>query len=271
MRAANLTISVPNNGCDKNCPYCVSKMTGFVDPNVPLMLRNINKVKTLARAAQVTNVLFTGKGEPTLNWDILVNMIKSFREWPTELQTNGFYLSQNCEALSELAKAGLDVVAVSIDKIKQFDDFRKLFKNIRGLGMTVRVTLNITRMIPEAISYNGLISLCKSVGVEQFLLRNIVAPTHAEESRYTKWISMNTSQAQYDRLEGQMKMCLETEGKFLRETEFGMRIYDYRGVSVTSSDYCIQDTAGPNTIRSLIFLDDGHCYTTWYSKASRLF
>jgi len=271
MRAANLTISVPNNGCDKNCPYCVSQMTGFVDPDKQLMMRNINKVKTLARAAQVTNVLFTGKGEPTLNWDILVDMIKSFREWPTELQTNGLYLNDNCESLAELAKAGLDVVAVSIDKLKQFADFKQLFKNIRKLGMTVRVTLNVTRMIPESVTYNGLISICKSVGVEQFLLRNIVTPTHAGESRYSKWISMNTSQAQYDKLVGEMKNCLNADGMFLRETEFGMRIYDYRGVSVTSSDYCIQDSSNNKNIRSLIFLDDGHVYTTWYSKASRLF
>lgn len=271
MRAANLTISIPYAGCDKNCPYCVSKMTGPVKADVPLMNRNIRKVKTLARAAQVTNVLFTGKGEPTLNWDILLDMVRTFRDWPTELQTNGIFLSENCEKLQDLASAGLNVVAISIDTVKQFRDYKQLFKNIRGLGMTVRVTLNVTRKIPETLSYNGIISLCKSVGVEQFLLRNIVVPTHAEESRYTKWIKMNTSQAQYDRLVGQMKMCLETEGKFLRVTEFGMRIYDYRGVSVTSSDYCIQDSNDNTNIRSLIFLEDGHVYTSWNSIASRLF
>ena len=31
MRANNLTISVPYKGCDKDCPYCVSKMTGYME------------------------------------------------------------------------------------------------------------------------------------------------------------------------------------------------------------------------------------------------
>lgn len=271
MRAANLTISIPYLGCDKNCPYCISRITGFPKPNTGKLKRNINKVKTLARAAQVTNVLITGKGEPTLNWNFLLDIVEKFQDWPVELQTNGLLLNKHLDKVNTLAIHGLDVVAISIDKIEQFTDFKELFKRIHNLGMTIRVTLNVTKMIPRTATFNYLISICKQHKIDQFLLRNIVAPTHAQVSEYTKWIEENTSPEQYDKLVGEMNMCLEKFGMFLRETEFGMKIYDYRGVSITKSDYCIQDSSNGNNIRSLILLDDGHLYTNWYSKASRLF
>jgi organic radical activating enzyme len=271
MRAANLTISIPYLGCDKNCPYCVSKMTGYPKPNSGLMGRNIDKVKTLARAAQITNVLLTGKGEPCLNWNTLLKYVEAFQDWPLELQTNGIILNKHLDKVNTLLIHGLDVVAISIDKIEQFTTFSKLFKRIHDLGMTSRVTLNVTNMIPKTATFNYFISICKQHNIDQFLLRNIVAPTHAQVSEYTKWIDENTSPEQYDKLVGEMNMCLEKFGTFLRETEFGMKIYDYRGVSITKSDYCIQDSSNGNNIRSLILLDDGHLYTNWYSKASRLF
>ena len=271
MRAANLTISIPYLGCDKNCPYCVSKMTGYPKPNSGKLRRNIDKTKTLARAAQVTNVMITGKGEPTLNWNTLLDIIERFQEWPVELQTNGLLLAKHLDKVNTLAVYGLDVVAISIDKIEQFNDFKDLFKRIQDVGMTSRVTLNVTKMIPRTATFNYFISICKQHNIDQFLLRNIVAPTHAQVSEYTEWIKENTSQAHYDKLVGEMNVCLDKFGLFLRETEFGMKIYDYRGVSITRSDYCIQDSSTVNNLRSLILMDDGHVYTNWYSKASRLF
>ena len=271
MRAANLTISIPYNGCDKNCDYCVSKMTGSIETNTDLMLRNINKVKTLARAAQITNVLFTGKGEPCLNWEELVDYIKEFKDFPCELQTNGIILNNNINLVDTLQFYGLDVVALSIDKLEQFSEYSKLFKRIQDVGMTSRVTLNITNMIPEITTFRDVVVQCIAHGVDQLLLRNIVIPNNVPKSKYTKWIRDNTNPSQYDTMVDEMREELAKNGKFLRSTEFGMLIYDYMGISVTTSDYCIQDNSKNIDIRSLIYLDDGHLYTSWNSKASRLF
>ena len=271
MRAANLTISIPYKGCDKNCPYCVSKMTGSVKTNTPLMMRNINKVKTLARAAQVTNVLFTGKGEPCLNWLQLVDYIDEFKEFPCELQTNGIILNNNINLVDALQHYGLDVVALSIDKLEQFSEYKNLFKRIQDVGMTSRVTLNVTNMIPEVTTFRDVVVQCLAYGVDQLLLRNIVIPNNVPKSKYTMWIRDNTNPAQYDTMVDEMREELAKHGTFIRSTEFGMLIYDYMGISVTTSDYCIQDNSQNIDIRSLIFLDDGHLYTSWNSKASRLF
>jgi len=271
MRAANLTISIPYEGCDKNCDYCVSKMTGSIETNTDLMLRNINKVKTLARAAQVTNVLFTGKGEPCLNWEELVDFIAKFKDFPCELQTNGIILNNNINLVDTLQFYGLDVVALSIDKLEQFSEYSKLFKRIQDVGMTSRVTLNITNMIPEITTFQDVVLLCIAYGVDQLLLRNIVIPNNVPKSKYTKWIREYTNPAQYDKMVALMNEELRKNGKFLRSTAFGMSIWDYKGISVTNSDYCIQENSNDVDIRSLIFQEDGHLYTNWNSKASRLF
>jgi len=271
MRASNLTISIPYAGCDKNCPYCVSQMTGLIKPNVDLMFRNISKVRTLASAAQVTNVLFTGKGEPCLNFKDLAFFLRKFNDFPCELQTNGILLNERLWNVQSLRTSGLDIVAISIDNINQFSQYNKLFAMIKKVGMTSRVTLNITKKIPETIRFDDIIEYCKFYNVDQLLLSNVVIPRGVGISKYTEWIANNTNPAQYDRMVEQMVTALAEEGTFLRSTEFGMKIWDYRGISVTSSDYCIQDSNKNNDIRSLIFLEDGHLYTSWASNASRIF
>ena len=100
LKAENLTISVPNAGCDKNCPYCVSRMTGYVDNDYPKMLRNVSKVIHVARAAEVTSVLFTGKGEPILAYRELIELAGLFNFWPLELQTNGIGLAGGDDSLA---------------------------------------------------------------------------------------------------------------------------------------------------------------------------
>ena len=50
MRAQNLTISVPYKGCDKDCPYCVSKMTGYIESDEGAFYGNMEKVSKIGRA-----------------------------------------------------------------------------------------------------------------------------------------------------------------------------------------------------------------------------
>jgi molybdenum cofactor biosynthesis enzyme MoaA len=44
MRANNLTISI-NAPCNKDCSYCISKMTFAPQPDHELFLRNIKKIE----------------------------------------------------------------------------------------------------------------------------------------------------------------------------------------------------------------------------------
>lgn len=273
MRAQNLTISIPPGDmlCDKNCPYCVSRMTGYPKTNIRLMFKNVPKVKTLAQNAQVTGVLLTGKGEPTLNRPDLMWLLREFNSYPVELQTNGINLSTDFQYLEDLAENGLNVLAVSIDHTSQFVSYYELFARSKELGMLTRAAINITNRIPKETTFNNLIDLCRESYVDQLMLRQIVVPNYVKgDSATAKWINENVDPEQYERLFAEMKAGCTLHGRFLRQLHFGPGVYEYRGVSVSYSDYCIQDSNEGEDIRSLIFLEDGHLYTSWNSTASAI-
>lgn len=275
MRAQNLAISVPTTMagiCDKNCEYCVSRMTGYMKSNRKLMHRNLPKVKELAHVGQVTSVLLTGKGEPTMNRTDLNWLMEEFNHLPLELQTNGLRLSKDLVYLVDLAYCGLNTLAVSIDSLKMFNEYETMFRKSKELGLINRVTLNITNKIPDDIPFDNLAAICISSGVDQLMLRNVVIPSNVStDTKEAQWIEKNVDPLLYFRLQQELRDRCKKEGMLLRRLNFGSTVYDYHGVSVTYSDYCVQDDNDGEDIRSLIFMEDGHCYTSWNSKASILF
>ena len=274
MRAQNLAISVPITKagiCDKNCEYCVSRMTGYMQPNRALMQKNLPKVKELAHVGQVTSVLLTGKGEPTMSRTDLHWLMDEFKHLPTELQTNGLRLSKDLGYLIDLAHAGLNTLAVSIDTLDMFTDYREMFKKSMELGMVTRVTLNVTNKVPRDVRFDTLVELCRMNYIDQLMLRNVVVPSNVPRTKEVRWIEKNVFPNVYFRLQSELKRICEKEGMMIRRLNFGSIVYDYQGISVTYSDYCVQDDNDGKDIRSLIFMEDGHCYTSWNSRASILF
>jgi len=270
MKANNLTISIPYNGCDKKpqCPYCVSKITGSMKSNPELMARNTTKVLTMARLSQVSSVLLTGKGEPCLNIDEVIKYIRAFKEFPVELQTNGIFLSKYTDYVQVLADAGMNVIAVSVDKDTNTLTLEDLAKAIHRAGMLLRVSFNVTK---TDLSFSDLLYSFRIRGVDQFTLRNIVAPNFTSETPQSVWIHDNVDLKAYPRLLWEMKTACKEMGHHLRSLAYGAEVYDLNGVAVSFSDYCIQDNNNGEDLRSLIYQEDGHCYTSWNSKASMLF
>ena len=272
MNANNLTISVPNLGCNKNCPYCVSKMTGMMESNFSLMQRNIPKVTTVARAAGVTSVLFTGKGEPLLNFGDLLTLLERFCDWPCELQTNGLSLLEFDfrRSFLALASASLDTLAVSIDRLADFERFRALFSAARDSGLNTRATLNVTRLLSPAShpepTLSELLSLSRASAIDQLTLRNISIPEGVpEDDPRARWIRDNSADALFGKLVEEVR-----QGRLVRMLPYGAKAYDLSGISVAFFEYCVQDRNSADDIRSLIFQEDGHLYTTWNSRASIL-
>jgi hypothetical protein len=303
MRANNLTISIPNKGCDKHCPYCVSGINGYVDANVDNMKRNVQKVLTVARAARVSSVLLTGKGEPFLNFEDVLYFTKAFSEYPVEIQTNGRWLSDHIfgctpgfgpikdtpernkkSCLPDLWTAGMNTISFSIDDENEPPSFKEMVKAIHKIGMVVRVTFNITDKLILSCSegevdltFDNLVTRCLMWDVDQMTLRNICIPNNAVRTSFGKakpqiyWIKDNVDPETYKRLSGEMKMACESGGFLVRNLPYGAKVYEYRDISVSYSDYCIQDNNNGEDIRSLIFMEDGGLYTSWNSRASRLF
>ncbi|MBN2225272.1 MAG: hypothetical protein JW765_11385 [Deltaproteobacteria bacterium] len=271
LKAENLTISVPNLGCDKNCPYCVSRMTGYVTNNFPRMLRNCKKVIHVARAAEVTSVLFTGKGEPTLAYRELTSLARLFNFWPLELQTNGIGLAAGDDSLLKgLYDAGFDVIAVSVDTAGQLDACRELFSRIRDAGLLSRITVNITDLLGD-VTFPSLLDYCRQTGISQLTLRRIVTPENPKDMKTADWIADNVDDNDYRSLMEQARLYVSEQGKLIRTLNHGVEVYDCGGVSFSYSDYCIQERNRGDNIRSLVFLEDGHLYTSWNSASSILF
>lgn len=273
MKAQNLTISLPYKGCDKNCPYCISKMTGPIKTDRNLMVRNIPKVKTLATAANVTSVLLTSKGEPFLDFWEVVKFAVEFNEFPVEVQTNGLWLSklpasEQSAKIGALSTAGVNTVAVSVDTLDEIEYFSELFFQLYDNNIVVRVCVNVTDKLTS--SFTVIFDRTADTGcVRQLLVRNITVPKRHTETadalKAVEWINSNVDDRRFFDLK--QGLCLDC----IRTTPFGNRVYDLKGISVIFSDYCLQEANRTEDIRSLVFQEDGHVYTSWNSPASILF
>jgi molybdenum cofactor biosynthesis enzyme MoaA len=274
MQAQNLTISIPADKCDKDCPYCISKITWKTKPNIPLMNRNIQKVKRLATIAGVTSVLITSKKEPFQNYEEMIRIANLFsRDNWLEIQTNGVYFSKNPYKLTlELYQAGVNVLAISVDRMKSINRLSESLKILSDFGIVTRLCLNITGFITDIFTFDEIMTNIISVGnVRQVLLRNINYPKNANINHpVVIWIDKNVNMIEgYQNLYNQMmKMKLD---KIRTIPQTGLTTYDYNDISVCFSDYCIQESNEYENIRSLIIQDDGHVYTSWDKKASILF
>ncbi len=272
LKAENLTISVPNRGCNKNCPYCVSRMTGYMTSNYDRMIRQSKKVRTVARAAEITSVLFTGKGEPTFgdSYRMLEGLIREFNEWPCELQTNGILLNENPHWFDQLCLAGLDVLAVSIDSDKQMKTFEPLWKRVREAEKVARITVNVTQLM-GSVHPLWWINQCNKYGISQLTFRRVTVPELNVSKTTSNWIAKNAPDHIYNDLSELVRRQVKQEGRLIRSLKNGVQIWDIDDVAVATSDYCIQERDEGDNLRSLVYQEDGHLYTGWGSKASILF
>jgi MoaA/NifB/PqqE/SkfB family radical SAM enzyme len=248
-------------------------MTGYPTPNLDLMLRNLPKVQRLAHAAQVTSILITGKGEPCMNIKNLMKFISSFKDYPVELQTNGRRLANSYTTLDRLVGAGLNVLAVSMDEMLDFKEYEGLFERAKNRGLVNRAVINLTDKFDPKLPLRNFLEFCIEKQVDQLTFRKIMVPNFvvegtAKSEKAQKWIKKHTSMTQYTDM---MKEIQDIAHHVIRELPFGATVYDIDGIAVTAFDYCVQDMNNNEDIRSLIFMEDGHVYTSWNSKASILF
>ncbi len=182
---------------------------------------------------------------------------------------------QHCaQYLVDLIRLG-NVLAFSLDTIDEFNKFKPLFKSVTAAGVILRITMNVTNKlyinIDESL-FEELIDKCIEVGASQLTVRQITIPANHLENdvalETVKWINENGDPEKYEYLS---RMINVAANHLIRTLPYGARVYDYRGIGVVAFDYCIQDFNDGENIRSLIFEEDGHLYTSWNSNASVLF
>lgn len=276
MKANNLSISIPSDTkCKKNCPYCISKMTGPAKIDPRNFMKNLDKVKTLADHSEVSSVIITGKTEPLQEENlILVSIIgEVFKDYPLEIQTNGLTLTKD-SVIQILEESHINTIAVSIDKMQQFIRLSDTLKSLDRKGFNVRVTINITS---DVLTYplETIIDICKLSKVSQLSFRRLTVPKNRvsapESDKAAKYISEVYGESVTLFL-GEFENELSLKGTFVRSLPFGASLFMYEGLSCTSFENCIQEEAEDDNIRSLIYYEDGHLSTSWYgSNFGRIF
>lgn len=277
MKAQTLSICMPGTACDKKCPYCVSKMTWAPQKDEEAWIHNMPKVVHFARMAQVTDVIITGKGEPTLSEHFTL-AIESFSQWPVVLQTNGKSLSKELPRLKRLAGFGLNVISVSIDDPAQMSEYKGLWDGVKETSpLTSRATVMLT---PEvcAVPFTEWVAMCKFYGIRGLSFREITIPKDyvhtkqgAEVARWIQGLDGNKTIVEWKKDFDQIFLSSPRTPRTIRRLPYGAVIKDFDGISVTKFEYCIQDSTSEDDIRSLVYNQDGHLYTTWSSPASLVF
>jgi hypothetical protein len=282
MKASNLTISIPDRGCDQECPYCISKITGKVKTNFDLMQRNTRKIRTIAQAAGCTSVLITSKGETLRAMDEAKWFMTQLDEFPTEIQTNGKILFDNfIENEGSLLTMfsvirNLNVIALSIDTLDKMILFKDMIEKIRSTGILVRICLNLSDRIPVVYTrFKDL--LPKLLPADQILVRHLSYPKlktdpfnpQSARPKQADWIDKHVNFDRYQRMYESMTDM--DSSQMIRVLPHGTTVWDVAGISVCFSDWCVQESNRSDDIRSLIFLEDGHLYTSWAAKGSILF
>lgn len=267
MKANNLTVCVPNKGCDKNCLYCVSKMTFEPDSDYQLMIRNAKKISKMAEIANVTSILFTGKGEPFLNFYEMIGLMQKFKDFPIEIQTNGLLLAQRYEDfLPTLYREGVNTIAISIDDAFS-NSMWNLIDRIQQYKINTRICFNVSSKFPRNIT-----DLLKSIegSVRQVIFRKISIPQNTKQTKQSDevqdYIIKTDGSDNYNQIFDKMRSF-----PVLRHTVDGSYVFGYKNMSILMSDYCVQSSNNIDDIRSLIFHQDGHLYTSWDHQGSILF
>jgi len=271
MKTNNITISIPYKGCDKNCEYCSSKLIKeAIIPNDNLFLQNLNKIVFLSKKSEdITSILITSRGEPLLNKDILFVVLEKFKNCITKIQTNGKILYDdflsNKSIIEKLYKLRLNIISFSIDTILDIEKYSEMFKYLSD-KFVLRISLIITKKLNDNLKLKDWLKICKGNYIKQLSFRNINILENIENNETVNWIIENQNKEYYSLLKEEVK----DNYKIIREVDL-IKIYDCDNISIALFDKTVINNNSYNDIHDLIYLEDGHLYTSWLSKSSILF
>ena len=281
MKINIFTVIVGNAVCNAECPYCVSRMTpncGVGTKPIEPNFRNFEIACCFAKNSNVSTVLLTGKGEPTLFSNLVSQYVRRIHEhgFPfIELQTNGILLSENkSNFLSKVEKwylDGLTTVSISIvhyDEKRNAEIFRPgkpyyfwhLVDCLHQIGLSVRITCTLVKgYIDNVDDISRLANVCQLKDVEQLTVREVSRPDNKQDIKTTNYVDEHNTVG----LCNQMQTVLQKHfAKLLLKLPHGGLVYDWNGQNICLAN-CLTDSTDQNDIRQLIFFPDGHLRYDW--------
>lgn len=288
MKISTFTVVAGSAACNAKCPYCVSKMTGKeLSMKLPeVNWRNFDKACILAKTNQVSTVLFTGKGEPTLFPEQITSFLKNMgrHEFPLiEMQSNGLVFGREWKKyekhLKEWYDNGLNTISLSIAHYKDSENKKiltpdsdyinlaEVIGKLHGIGFSIRLSCVLIKdMIDTVDELKNLVAFCKENKVEQLTVRPIRKPEKSEDGGVAEWTGDNAPGE--DSIK-KINDYIRKEGKRLMTFSYGAEIYDLDGQNIAISD-CLTIKPETDEIRQLIFFPDGHLRYDWQYRGAIL-
>jgi molybdenum cofactor biosynthesis enzyme MoaA len=279
MKVQTLSVIAGSKACNARCPFCVAKMTpsqGITLEQPEVNWRNLRKAAIFAKQSDVSTVLITGKGEPTLFPQQITDYLEALSEFDfpfIEIQTNGLTLAENNEQyLKQWYDLGLSTVAISIshydpEKNKQvytpdrpYMNLPNLINKLHETGLSVRLTcVALNGFIDSASELESIVGFAQENNVEQLTISPVNKPNESKSLDIYDWATehaLKSNQLQ------DISNYLSEKGTRLLELPHGAVVYDVDGQNVCLNN-CLTRTTDSENIRQLIFFPDGHLRYDW--------
>lgn len=287
MKIQTFSCVVGSRACDANCPFCVSKMTGFKEVHRfagDIHERNLSKAIKLAKMGGTTTALLTGKGEPTLAIEELSQYIHLLgKEFPfLELQTNGLSLGRlfrdgdspirglDTEQVEHWYHKGLDTIALSVVDVEDgpnaavyhedYPDLSATIDALHQIGFSVRLCVMLHKGYVEASEdMERVFSFCRENEVEQLTIRPLRVPVESLHKDANSYVGENGLTA------GQVSglyAWVRHKGNRLLTLMHGAEVFDLDGQNICISD-CLTVDSSSDDIRTLIFYSNGRIAYDW--------
>ncbi len=285
MKIGTFSILVGGRSCNAKCPFCISKMTppsGVTPASPQVNWRNFNKAALFAKSNNVTTVLLTSKGEPTLWPEDISSYLDELRRYSfpiIELQTNGVRLDGLVEYLRNWYNSGLTTIALSCVSVDvndnrkiytdKYPDLAKTVHLLHSLGFSVRLTLMMIKdIVDNPYSLGAVISWCQKEKVEQLTVRSITPTNYSDDTEIYFYTDRNKlSKGQ----EYELEKWLEDAGTHILTLQHGSKVYDVDGQNVCLSDCLTVHPDGEEEVRQIIFFPDGHLRYDWQREGAIIF
>lgn len=295
MKIGTFSIVAGTAVCNARCDFCVSKMTPPAGVEVALPevnWRNFAKACRLAAAHNVTTILITGKGEPTLYPERITEYLEHIDSDPgfraafpiIELQTNAIPFGQRWSRyeshLRRWYDLGLTTIAISVvshdpelnrqtylPHLDSYPDLPATLARLHEIGFSTRLSVVMTRDVCDSVpAVLSLVDFARAHQVTQLTFRPVARPSrsqdegayHATGARMLSADSLR-SIANYFELNAQKLMTLPHDAV----------VFDLDGQNVCLTD-CLSIRPETDDLRQLIFFPDGHLRYDWQYEGAVL-
>ena len=290
--------------CNACCPYCVAEMTSdnasHKDSDEEIGVDdidwiNFHKACRFAQINQVSSVLFTGKGEPTLYPDHIGEYLEQMQKYNfpfVDLQTNGLVLDKirqngKCGDFTDSRldrwrnEAGLSTIAISIahyDSQKNAQiftphassamDLDSLIAYLRHMGFSVRLCCTMAKgYIDRAEEVINLADYAKANDVQQLTIRAVAKPLDSRNEEVYNWVVEHQVDEVHLMSIGDY---LESEGHYLMSLAHGAPIYDLHGQNICFADCLrVEREKGASAIQ-MQYWPDGRIRYDWQFEGAVL-